>query len=231
MPVGSKMHQVGMYICMCLGLQISTPGIQPGHHPLSIPWRIITSRPKARRRNQNPPRHTSPFQKCRILLMLTLLVPMPISFQNWAQAVPSHGQQLPNLSLSCQTASLVKQLLLLILQYHTLPIYPSRALCKFKVLCFTNLNEAQFGRGTNLFFSGSIGSISIFLLTQLNPHLRLVLLFQSHHSRAFEVEASCYEALKHTARYDAQQIPLQHSVSHVPKDMGDRILLIYVYHI
>lgn len=39
---------------------------------------------------------------------------------------------------------LVKQLLLLILQYHTIPIYHSRALCKFKVLCFTNLNEAQF---------------------------------------------------------------------------------------
>lgn len=58
---------------------------------------------------------------------------------------------------------LVKQLLLLSLQYHTIPIYHSRALCKFKVLCFTNLNEAQVGRGTNLFFSGSIGSMSIFL--------------------------------------------------------------------
>lgn len=78
------------------------------HHPLIIRWRIRTSRPKARRRNQNPPRHTSPFQKRCILLMLTLLVPMPISFQNWAQAVPSHGQQLPNLSLSCQTASFVE---------------------------------------------------------------------------------------------------------------------------
>ena len=114
--------------------------------------------PKARRRNQNPPRHTSPFQKCRILLMLTLLVPMPISFQNWAQAVPSHGQQLPNLSLSCQTASLVKQLLLLILQYHTLPIYPSRALCKFKVLCSSPIwTKLNLGGGQICFFRGPLG--------------------------------------------------------------------------
>lgn len=160
------------------------------HHPSSTnhPWRT------------SGPRHyvvIKIFLDIHLLSKTLDLLMFPacshaISFPLSSSSPQGHGQQLPNLSLSCQTASFVE----LTIQYR----FTIQGPCANSRCCVSPIWTKLNLRGWQICFFRGVHWVHFYFpfnsAAQLNPHLRLVLLFQSHHSRAFQVEASCYEASK-----------------------------------